>query len=184
MRIASLLLIIFILGSCTSTAKLHRNKVRKAKNKIERLVQKYPELKSSSDTTSIVRDTIVESKVVINTDSVYINGGTIVDTVIQFNVDSTFYAKFEDISVRLEEIGGGQVRANISRTPHYIYYTDTIQYTDTVFVNTINTVKTDIISTEKSFWWSLWDQVSGWIWWVLIIVAILLIMMMTRRLIG
>lgn len=183
MKINSLIFVVLLAlcASCTSAGKLHRKKVGKAKDKITKLVQKYPELKSSVDTTYLVRDTITKEKVVIHKDSIFIKGDVVVDTVINLNVDSIFSAKFDDIRVELQEIGGGQVRANIIREDHYIHYTDTIKLTDTIYREQIKVVQTDIISTEKSFWWSLWDQVNGWIWWVLIIVAILLILGTVRK---
>tara|TARA_R100000951_G_scaffold116715_2_gene130051 strand:+ start:583 stop:1143 length:561 start_codon:yes stop_codon:yes gene_type:complete len=183
MKINSLVFVILLAlcTSCTNASKLHRKKVNKAKDRIAKLVQKYPELKSSNDTTYFIIDTITKEKIVIHKDSIFIKGDIIVDTVISLNVDSIFSAKFDDIKVELYEMGGGQVRANIIREDHYIHYTDTIKLTDTIYKEQIKTVQTDIISTEKSFWWSLWDQVSGWIWWVLIIVAILLILATVHR---
>ena len=186
MKITSLIFVILLAlcASCTRAGKIHRNKVGKAKNRIAKLVQKYPELKSSVDTTYVVRDTITKDRIIVNVDSIYIEGKTIIDTVLTLNVDSIFSAKFDDIRVELYEMGGGQVRANIIREDHYIHYTDTIKLTDTIYREQIKVVQTDIISTEKSFWWSLWDSVSGWIWWVLIIVAILLILGTVRKFIG
>jgi hypothetical protein len=86
--------------------------------------------------------------------------------------------------VVLKDMGGGQVRGTVIYKDRFIVDVDTFRHTDTIFINTVNNTTTKTLDTNQSFWWNLWFQVKGWIWWILIIVAILVILRMIFKFIG
>jgi hypothetical protein len=178
--VATMLIVLAIticMSSCESPRELHQRKIIKAKHRIDKIVSRYPELRSLSDTTYTHTDTVVYTNKHYINDSVFIKGGTRIDTVVQINdMDSIFTVLNDNIRLRLDKMTGGQVRASVSVITNYIYETDTLLTRDTIYRERITTENNTIINTKKSFWWSLWFQVKGWLWFVLIIVAILVIL--------
>lgn len=180
-----LFILSLLLTSCETTHELHQRKLNKAKTKIDKLVNKYPELKSLSDTTYTHHDTIVNTNTHYINDSIFIKGGTRIDTVVQVNdMDSIFNVLSDNIQLRLDKMTGGQVRATVTQIPYYIYETDTVHTVDTVIREKIVKETTNIINTEKSFWWSLWFQVKGWLWLILVVVAVILILRLVFKFVG
>lgn len=176
--VALLTILALLMQGCQSPAELHHRKMEKAKTRIGKILVKFPEIKSSFDTTYVKLDTLTTLREIVRTDTVFIQGSAIVDTVIQFTLLDTLF-KFSKDNVNVEisqEIGGGPVRAVVNVVPHYIIKVDTFNYRDTVFINTFNTHSVTILDTKHSFWWSLWFQVKGWLWFILVILAILVIL--------
>ena len=181
----ALITILFLLCSCETTGELYQRKLNRAKKKIDRLTLKFPELKTVSDTTYIISDTTIVNNTHYINDSIFIQGGQRIDTIVQVtNMDSLITILNDNIELRLEEIGGGHVRAAVSVVPHYIYETDTLHTVDTIYREKIVKETTNVVNTEKSFWWSLWFQVKGWLWVILIVAAILLILRVIFKFIG
>lgn len=184
------ILIIVLLNSmaCTTTQELEQRRLNKAKIKIKRLITKYPQLVSVADTSYTTKDTVVKLNTIYVRDSVYLVGTNRIDTIFSIAELDSIYKVLsimsKEFDFKLQNVGSGQVRATYIEKPRYIYETDTIRYTDTVFREKIITEKTTTIDTKQSFWWSLWFQIKGWIWFILITLIILVILRVIFKYVG
>lgn len=176
------LFLIWFLSSCATQQELRAKKVIRAQKKIKSLVTKFPELKSTKDTTYHITDTTIVTNTKYINDSIFIQGGITVDTVLQIaDMDSIFTAYSKDIELQLTRLENGQTRATVSVVPHYIYETDTLHTVDTVFRERLITQNTEIVDVKESFWWNLWFTVKGWLWYILIILGIIVIIVIVLR---
>lgn len=179
------LLIVLIGQSCMTPAELAQKKLSKAKTKLAKLLVENPGLINESDTTYVKYDTIIVMKESIQYDTIYISGGISIDTVIRFTPYDSIVVLEDSISkVVLKDMGGGQVRGTVIYKDRFIIDVDTFRHIDTIFINTINNTTIKTLDTRQSFWWNLWFQVKGWIWWILIIIAILVILRIIFKFLG
>ena len=179
-----ILFLILVLNSCRTPAEFRARKLMNAKNKIDRLVLKFPELKVTKDTTYYLSDTTIINRTKYINDSVFIAGGTTIDTILQLgSIDSVFTIFAKNIELKLLKLANNNIKATVSVVPHYIYEVDTLYSKDTIFRDKIIIKNTEIINTEKSFWWSLWFTLKGWLWYILIILGIIILVMIILRVI-
>lgn len=170
-------ILILIGQGCQTPAELAQKKLSRAKTKMAKLILENPSLLSSTDTTLIKYDTITVDRKTVQYDTIYIKGGISIDSIFMFNpIDSTVTWEDDISKIIVKDMGGGQVRGITIYKDRFITEIDTFYHSDTIFVNTVNKTTTNNINTTQSFWWNLWFQVKGWIWWILIIVAILVIL--------
>jgi len=181
-----LFLIIVLIGQgCMTQAELAQKKLSRAKNKLAKLLVENPGLVDVNDTTYTKYDTITLIRETIEYDTIYIAGGISIDTIVRFTPYDSIVVLEDNISkVVLKDMGGGQVRGTVIYKDRFIVDVDTFRHTDTIFVNTVNNTTTKTLDTHQSFWWNLWFQVKGWIWWILVIIAILVILRMIFKFLG
>jgi hypothetical protein len=174
--------------ACTTTQELEQRRLNNAKIKIKRLIAKYPQLVSVTDTSYTAKDTIVKLNTIYVQDSVYLAGSNRIDTIFSITELDSIYKVLsimsKEFDFKIQNVGGGQVRATYIEKPRYIYETDTVRYTDTIFKEKTITAKTTVIDTKESFWWSLWFQIKGWIWFILVALIILVILRVIFKYVG
>lgn len=166
--------------SCLTQAERFLKKQEKAKRKIDRLVKKYPDLRTIKDTTIISYDTIINNDTIIYNDTI-ITKQEVMDSSFYFSWDSIYRVQQGSIEALFQISKDKKIEYKIIKQPEYIHVHDTLYHRDTI-VNT-NTVykEREIINTTKNFWFSLWLSIKGWIWWVLVIIALLLILRMLYK---
>jgi len=170
-------LIVFTLSSCQSYLTVHKNKVERAKRKINKIVLQYPELKTLSDSTVVTRDTVIENKTYVHYDTITTKK-EVFDSTLYFKMDSTYNLQQGNIEAVLRfyrENNNNKLEYKIIKIPEYIAYRDTIYLQDTTVNTNTTTSKTEVIDTKPDFWWNLWSQVKGWLW--VILVAIIVIVL-------
>jgi hypothetical protein len=179
------LLILLLLTGCATTQEIQNRKLENAKVRLNKIIKMYPELLVGETRVSSTTDTVIKNRVEFLRDSVYIKGGTRIDTVLQINQLDSLFSVFDDmIELKLLNNGFGQVRAQVKVVPHYIYETDTLKMTDTVFREKINTVTTNTINTKPNIFWSFWFFIKGWLWFILVVIAIIFIIRIVFKIIG
>lgn len=178
-------ILILIGQGCQTPAELAQKKLSRAKTKMAKLITENPTLLSSTDTVMVKYDTISIERKTVQYDTIYIKGGISIDTIVRFTpYDSIVVLEDDKSKVVLVDMGGGQVRGTVTYKDRFITEIDTFYHSDTVFVNTVEKTTTNNINTTQSFWWNLWFQVKGWIWWILIIIAILVILRTIFKFLG
>lgn len=176
------LYLILVFTSCGTTQELRQKKIMRAQDKINKILLKYPEIKTNKDTTSVTSDTTIISRTKYIKDSIFIQGGTKIDTVITWNnYDSIFTAYSKNIELKLAKLSNGSTSAQVKVIPHYIREIDTIRTVDTIIKEKIVTSQITEINTDKSFWWSLWFNIKGWLWYVLVIITIVILVLIMLR---
>jgi len=173
-----ILSLILVFQSCNTTQELRAKKVMKAQDKINSILLKYPELKTNKDTTINISDTTIVNRTKYIKDSIFIQGGTKIDTIVTWNnYDSIFTAYSKNIELKLAKLSNGSTNAQVKVIPHYIREIDTIRTVDTIIKERIITNQITEINTDKSFWWSLWFNIKGWLWYILIIITIVILVL-------
>lgn len=156
----------------SQTLKKQR-KIERAKRKIERILNKYPELRNTETVTVTLHDTIYEDKVITEIDTIIIDGTDTIVPIINIDQDSSKFIAIVDSDTFVVDIKTKYI--HIKEPPKTYYIRDTITIKDTI-VNTVTKIKeVHVVNTTKNFWFSLWLAIRGWIWWIFIILGIIVI---------
>jgi hypothetical protein len=167
--------LVTIATSCVSQNIAHKRKVERAKKRVERIINRYPELKTITETKIVTRDTQIHERVIEYRDTIYTTR-EVLDSSFYFALDSTYRIQQENIEALFQFTKDNKFNFKIIKQPEAFYIHDTIRVVDTTFTNNTTITQQQLINTKPSFWFNLWLAIKGWIWWVLIIIAILLIL--------
>lgn len=160
--------------SCLTKAERFLKKQERAKQRIEDILKKYPDLKTVTVTEITTRDTVIQNDTFIYNDTL-VTKQEIVDSAFYYKLDSVYKVQQGNIEALFEFAEDNKFKFKIIKQPEYIYVHDTLYHRDTI-VNTNTIIKErEVVNTTKNFWFNLWLAVKGWIWWILVILAILLV---------
>ena len=174
-NIFSLLMVVTLVtitSSCMSQNVAHKRKVERAKKRIERIIYKFPELKTITETKIITRDTQIHERIIEYRDTLYTTR-EVLDSSFYFALDSTYRIQQENIEALFEFTKENKFNFKIIKQPEAFYIHDTIRVTDTTFTNNTTITQSQLINTKPSFWFNLWLAIKGWIWWILVIVGLI-----------
>jgi hypothetical protein len=162
-----------LIYSCKSQEELSKLRKERAKQKINKIIDRYPDLASYQIDTVIRYDTIINNKIITEVDTIILPA--VLDTISILDTTKridTFYLNNKTDYVIINK-DNKTVTVNLKPKTYYIH--DTIRFSDTI-VNTVEHIKIQkVVDTTKDFWFNLWLSIKSWIWWILIILGILLI---------
>jgi hypothetical protein len=168
-------LVAITMQSCLTKAERFLKRQEKAKQRIEDILKKYPDLKTITVTEITTRDTVIQNDTFIYNDTL-VTKQEIVDSTFYYKLDSVYKVQEGNIEALFEFAENNKFKFKVIKKPEYIYVHDTLYHRDTI-VNTNTIIKErEVVNTTKNFWFNLWLAVKGWIWWILIIVAIIVIL--------
>lgn len=161
--------------SCLTQSEITKRKKERAKDKITKILNKYPDLTETNIDTIIKYDTIINNKVIFEIDTFTLPGS---DTTIYLKdsssslIDTIYFPNKIDYVI----INKLNKTIRLTQKPKIFYIHDTLFFRDTIINHTITIEKEKIINVTKDFWFNLWLAIKKWIWWILIIAGIILIL--------
>lgn len=175
-----LLLIVAALAAIIATSCLTKHerflkRQERAKQRIEDVVRKFPDLKTITITEIVTKDTVIQNDTIIYNDTL-VTKQEIIDSAFYYKLDSVYKVQEGNIEALFEFAEDNKFKFKVIKKPEYIYVHDTLYHRDTV-VNTNTIIKErEVVNTTKNFWFDLWLGIKGWIWWILVILAIVIIL--------
>jgi len=152
----------------------HKKKLERAKRKIERIIQRYPELRNTNEVILIEHDTLYNDRIITEIDTITIIRTDTTLPLISISQDSTKFMAVIDTDTFVVDIKTKII--TIKEPPKTYYIKDTITVRDTI-INTVTKIKeVNIVDTTKDFWFNLWLSIKSWIWWIFIILGLYVIL--------
>jgi hypothetical protein len=154
--------LVTITTSCMSQNVAHKRKVERAKKRIEKIINRYPELKTITETKIVTRDTQIHERVIEYRDTIYTTR-EVIDSSFYFALDSTYRIQQENIEALFQFTKDNKFNFKIIKQPEAFYIHDTIRVVDTTFNNNTVITQKQMINTKPNFWFNLWIQFKNWI---------------------
>lgn len=179
-----LLIILFrTLTSCLSPLETTIKRREHVKERILRLLNKYPDILKADTVTVYKRDTSVTERLIIRHDTVVLPVEYI-DSTIGMKYDSLYVIQegLLTINAELKSINGkNELRLKVTKAKEVVYISDTIVLHDTTFLTQIKTEYTKTLDLEPSFLWSLWFTFKSWLWLVILLAAFIITFKMLKK---
>ena len=151
-----------------------KNKIERAKRKIERILTRFPELKTTTNTIVIKHDTVINFEIITEIDTVVIQEVDTILPLFNYNDDTTVFTAIMGLDTFQVNVITKELK--VYQPSKTFYIRDTIRFSDTI-INTVTVHKeTTIVDKSKDFWFSVGKTLKGWIWWILIILGIVVIL--------
>ena len=173
--------ILLVIVSCVSPQELYIRKREKAKEKIDKLTRLFPEIVSKTDTTIIIKDTIINDKIVVVSDTIITNKIKIDTLYKNIKTDTTLHFSDKSNVVKgIVQIKQDGVLVNITKYPEIIYRNDTINMKDTIYTERIITKYKEVINTNPSMWFVIWSNIKDYLWFILVVIGVILVYRLTK----
>lgn len=163
-----------LLSSCLTQYERNNNKLIRAKRKIEKILTKYPELKTTTDTVILRYDTIIENRIVEYRDTIVTERVTM-DSSFYYKLDSVYKVQQGSIEALFKFTKDNKFDFKVIKQPEVYYIHDTIRFSDTIINNTTTVHTKEIINTKDNIWYSIYSTIKNWIWLILLGIIVFLI---------